>query len=100
MPKVTVVVPHNLDPDVIVAKTTQVVDKTIRDFEGHDLAIQWSGRNADILFKSLGFTIKGRMAVEEQRVLVEIDLPFAALMFKDKVQKAVTKNLTRAIEQA
>jgi len=31
-------------------------------------------------------------------VLVEVDLPFAAMMFKDKAEKAITKNITRALE--
>jgi len=29
--------------------------------------------------------------------VLEVDLPFAALMFKDKVEKAIAKNITRAL---
>jgi hypothetical protein len=100
MPKVTVTVPHHSDPDKVVEMAARVVEKTIQDFQGHDLTVTWSGRNADFQFKSMAFTIRGRMTVEEQQVVVEIDLPFAAMMFKDSVEKAVRKNMTRAIEQA
>ena len=98
MPKVTVTIPHSADPDELVAKVRPAVEKTVSDFEGHDLDITWSGRSAEFSFKSLAFTIKGRSEVRDADVLIEIDLPFAAMMFKDKVQKAITKNLTRAIE--
>jgi hypothetical protein len=87
-----------MDPDVMVEKTRQVVEKTVRDFEARDLEFNWNGRQGDFRFKSLAFTIQGRVAVEDASVLVEIDLPLAAMMFKDRVEKAVTKNLTRAIE--
>ena len=49
-------------------------------------------------FKSMAFTIGGRALAEPTGVLVEVDLPFAALMFKDKAEKAITKNITRALQ--
>jgi len=98
MPKVTVSVPHQLDPDEAMARSRPVVEKTVKDFEGHDLEANWSERAAEFSFKSMAFTIKGHVAIEDAQVTVDIDLPFAAMMFKDRVHKAVTKNLTRALE--
>ena len=99
MPKVTVSVPHNTgDPKAIIAKSKPVIEKTVKDFEGHNLETEWAETSADFTFKSLGFHIKGRLFADDQNVTVEVDLPFAALIFKDRVQKAVTKNLTRALE--
>jgi hypothetical protein len=96
MPKVTVAVAHQMDPEEVKQKATPVIEKTVKDFEGHDLQLAWTGRQAEYSFKSLAFTIKGAIRVEPDTVVVEVDLPFAAMMFKDKVHKAVTKNLTRA----
>ncbi|MFV2067823.1 MAG: polyhydroxyalkanoic acid system family protein [Pirellulales bacterium] len=84
----------------MIERTGRVVEKTVKDFEGHDLAIDWSDGSAHFTFKSLAFTIKGSATVAADQVVVEIDLPFAAMMFKDKVERAITKNLTRAIEEA
>ena len=99
MPKVTVSVPHNSgDPQEIIAKSKPAIEKTVKDFEGHNLEIEWADTSADFTFKSLGFNIKGRLFADEENVTVEVDLPIAALIFKDRVQKAVTKNLTRSLE--
>ena len=40
----------------------------------------------------------GQVLAEASDVVVEVDLPFAALMFKEKVEKAIAKNITRALQ--
>ena len=99
MPDVTVEVPHKMDPQEVIDKAKPVLEKTIEDFEGHDLDMQWTDNRADFSFKSLAFTIKGNMVVEADKLAVTIQLPFAAMMFKDKVQQAITKRLTRAMSE-
>ena len=98
MPKVTVVVPHDQEPGEIVEKVRPAIDKTVQDFQGRDFKSNWMERSADFSFKSMAFTIKGNVAVDEEQVSVDVDLPFAAMMFKERVEKAITKNITKAIE--
>jgi hypothetical protein len=100
MPKVRVAVPHQLDPDEVVNRAGPYIEKIVEDFQGHDLDLRWEGRNANFSFKSLAFSIKGDVAVTEKEIAVSVDLPFAAMMFKDKVEKAIGKNLHRAISEA
>lgn len=97
MPKVTVKVPHNLPQQKAVEQARPALDKTVSDFEGHDLQIAWNGPAADFSFKSLAFTIKGNVTIDAEQATVQVDLPFAAMMFKDKVEKAIAKNLSRAL---
>jgi hypothetical protein len=97
MPKITVRVPHALEPAAAFAKVQPALEKTVTDFQGHDLAMEGNETSADFTFKSLAFTIKGRTEVKPGEVVVEIDLPFAAMMFKDKAERAVTKNISRAL---
>jgi len=99
MPDVTVEVPHGLDPQEVIDKAKPVLEKTISDFEGHDLEMQWTDNRAEFSFKSLAFTIKGNMVVETGKLTVTIELPFAAMMFKDKVQQAISKRLTKAMTE-
>lgn len=98
MPKVSVAVPHELDPDEVVERAGPYVEKIVDDFQGEDLEIEWEGRSANFTFKSLTFKIKGDVAVTEDDIGVTVDLPFAAMIFKDKVEKAIAKNLKRAID--
>ena len=100
MPKVTVAVPHTENPDEIVKRAEPYIEKMVDDFQGDDLELEWDGRKADFSFTSLTFKIKGNVEVDESQIEVAVDLPFAAMMFKDKVEKAITKNLTRAVEGA
>ena len=97
MPKVTVTVPHSMSAQEALAKAQPGLDKTVRDFQGHDLVTTPSGDSASFKFKSMAFTISGSVRATDKEVVVEIDLPFAAMMFKGKTQKAVTKNVTKAL---
>ena len=99
MPKVAVAVPHDQPPEEVAEKIKPAIDKTVQDFQGYDVEINWTGCDATFQFKSMAFTIKGKVAVDAQQALVEVDLPFAAIMFKERTEKAITKNLTRALEQ-
>jgi hypothetical protein len=97
MPKITVRVPNN-DPKVALAKIRPALEKTVKDFQGHDLALTGDESKLEFTFKSMAFTISGRAIAETTDVVVEVDLPFAAMMFKDKAERAITKNITRALE--
>ncbi len=97
MPKITVRVPHSLPPAEAFAKIQPALQKTVADFQGHDLALVASDTSQTFTFKSMAFTIKGKAEATAGEVVVEIDLPFAAMMFKDKAERAITKNVTRAL---
>jgi superfamily II helicase len=97
MPKISVRVPHNIDPVAALAKTQPALEKTVTDFQGHDLAVTSSGNATSFSFKSMAFTIRGRAEALPGEVVVEVELPFAAMMFKDKAERAIAKNLSRAL---
>ena len=97
MPKITVRVPHS-DPKGALAQIRHALEKTVNDFQGHDLELTGDASNLQFKFKSLAFTITGRAIAEPSDVVVEVDLPFAAMMFKDKAEKAIAKNITRALQ--
>ncbi len=98
MPKITVSVDHDRDPQAAAERAKPALEKTAQDFQGRDLEIQWNETDADFSFKSMAFTIKGKVHVDANQVTVEVDLPFAAIMYKDKAEKAIQKNLIRALE--
>jgi len=100
MPKVTVRVPHSLAPAAALSRLKPALEKTVTDFQGHDLVQEGSETATAFTFKSMAFTIKGRAEATPAEVLVEVELPFAAMMFKDKAERAITKNVTRALEAA
>ena len=98
MPRISVTLPHQLPTEEVAEKIRPALEDTVDDFEGRELQIEWHDDKADFSFKSLAFTIKGEVTVDESEVSVHIDLPFAAMIYKDKVKKGVTKNVTHALE--
>ncbi|HZL87353.1 MAG TPA: polyhydroxyalkanoic acid system family protein [Pirellulaceae bacterium] len=97
MPKITVKVPHEGEPKETFGKIRSALEKTVKDFQGVDLELSEGDTSANFKFRSMAFTITGRAEAMPKEVLVEVDLPFAALMFKDLAEKAISKNLTRAL---
>src|SRR2546425_11338803 len=97
MPKITIRVP-NSEPKAALARIKPALEKTVADFQGHDLELTGDDSALEFKFKSLAFTITGRALAEASDVVVEVDLPFAAMMFKEKAEKAIAKNITRALQ--
>ncbi|MCA9246797.1 MAG: polyhydroxyalkanoic acid system family protein [Planctomycetales bacterium] len=98
MPKVSVSVPHNLSATEALEKVQPALDKTVKDFNGHSMETTPGDNSADFKFKSMAFTISGQVRATDSDITVDVELPFAAMMFKEKTQKAISKNLTRALE--
>ena len=98
MPKVTVTVPHHSDPNQVMEQAKPYIEKIVNDFEGEDMDLQLSERRGEFSFRSMMFKINGSVEIGDQDITVVVDLPFAAMIFKDKVEKAIRKNLTRALE--
>lgn len=97
MPKLVVRVPHTLSPAEALARVRPALEKTVHDFQGEDLVVSQSETSAEFTFRSLAFTIRGQVRAEPDQLVVEVELPFAALMFKDKAERAIAKNLSRAL---
>jgi hypothetical protein len=48
-------------------------------------------------FTTYGFNIKGDLAVEPEAVKMNANLPFAAMMFKGKIEQAIRDELTKVL---
>ena len=56
-----------------------------------DLHQEWQENRLTISFKAQGLAIKGSLAVGEEQVSVEVDLPLMARMFEGRVQEEVLR---------
>lgn len=97
MPKVTVSIPHQQPVEEAKTKIQPAIQTVLEAFNATDVMVNWTGDDAVFQCKSMGFSIKGTGKVEANKVEITVDLPFAALMFKDRVEKSLTKHLTRAL---
>lgn len=99
MPRVSVSVPHQFPQQEVIDRAGPYIEKMVEDFEGDDFELTWTGPKGAFSFRSLMFQITGDIEVTDSAIQVGVDLPFAAIMFKDKVEKAIAKNLTKALSE-
>ena len=99
MPKLTVAVPHSLSQEEVTSRLKGFLERVRGRYEDQvsDLQEQWGENSGTFSFKTYGFNVKGNVDVEPSQVKVEGDLPFAAMMFKGKVEQAIRENLTRLL---
>ncbi len=91
MPKMKVSVPHSLDPDEATRRIKNLVGDVKKQFADKvtDLREDWNGNNGQFAFKAMGFEIAGIVHVDSKEVRIESDLPFAASMFKGRIESAI-----------
>ena len=100
MPKVSVVVPHTRDPKQVIEKAKPAMEKMVHDFQGSNLVIDSTDSTLDFSFKSFGFSIKGAAEARPGELEINVDLPFAAMMFKDMAESTIRNSVQEALAQA
>ncbi|HUD47873.1 MAG TPA: polyhydroxyalkanoic acid system family protein [Candidatus Baltobacteraceae bacterium] len=97
MPKIHLSVPHVLGQEEAKRRVAVLLADTRSQFGGHvsDVAEAWSGWVDIFSFRAMGFSIEGKLEVQAAQLLIDIDIPFAALPFKGRVESEI---LTHARE--
>ncbi len=100
MPRVSVNVPHNRDPQKVITGAKTAMEKMVHDFQGSNLIITSTETTLVFSFKSFGFTIKGDAEARPGDLGINVDLPLAAMMFKDMAEQTIRSSVTQALAQA
>jgi hypothetical protein len=92
MPTLKASIPHKLGAEEAKKRITNLIGdvRTKYSSMATDVQESWNGPNANFGFKAMGFPISGTMRVEADVVHVEVNLPFAALPFKSKIEEQIT----------
>ena len=99
MPKLSISVPHSLSKEEATSRLKGFLER-VRSRYGDqvsDLQEQWGESSGNFSFKTYGFNVKGSVVVFPTEVVVDGDLPFAAMMFKGKVEQTIRENLERLL---
>ena len=99
MPKLNLAVPHGLSQEEAATRLKGFLEKVRAKYQDKfsDLEEEWTDNTSKFSFKSMGFAFKGNVAVNDNDVKLEGDLPFAAMMFKGKIEETIRDNLTRLL---
>jgi hypothetical protein len=99
MPSLTISVPHSLSAEEATARLKTFFARLKERYQDKmsSLEEQWSGNKLDYSFSTFGFSIKGDLNVEPGEVKVNGSLPFAAMMFKGKIEQSVREELEKVL---
>ena len=97
MPVIKIIVPHQLGMDEARQRILRLMAETKAKFDAKISEVEetWNGNRGLFRFKAMGFSVSGNLNVEPNLANVEINLPFAALPFKSRIESDLT---TRARE--
>lgn len=99
MPSFNVEVPHSMGQAVAQERMESFLDSMERKYKDQisDLSGSWTDNILNFSFSTFGIKIVGKMTVEQDKVLFDGELPFAAMMFKGKIASGIQEALEKAL---
>jgi hypothetical protein len=90
-------VPHKLSADEAKSRLERFIETLQAKFgeKVSDLHQAWSGNTLTFAFKTFGFKIAGAIDSLDNKLDVSGDIPFAAMMFKGKIETEIREQLGR-----
>jgi hypothetical protein len=101
MPKVEGTYPHSMTKEEAIIASKKAMTKLVESFEATDTDVVISSgltggeENIGFSCKSRGFSISGKVSVEEKNIKVVVELPMIAIAFKGLVKAAMDKNIPK-----
>ena len=88
MPVIKISIPHQLGAEEAKKRITKLLGETKAHYGDKisDLEETWMEDRGQFRFKVMGFSVSGNLQVEPSQVQGELNLPFAALPFKSKIE--------------
>ena len=99
MPKLDLEIPHQLSADEAKARLTQFTEALQSKFQDQvsDLEQSWEGNDLIFGFKTFGIKIEGKISSLDNKLVLDGELPFAAMMFKGKIESEIREQLERLV---
>ena len=99
MPKLSFSVPHSLDKAEARSRLEKFAEGVRNKYQGQvkDIKEWWEGDTLCFAFRTMGINIDGRLAVEDDRIALDGNLPFSAMMFKGKIESSLRDELQKLV---
>ena len=99
MPSFKTEVTHKQGKEQAVEKLRSFLDGVAEQYKDQvsKLDGNWSDNVLDFSLTTFGFSITGKLTVEDETAQLEGQLPFAALAFRGKIEKGIAAELERAL---
>lgn len=99
MPKFGVRVPYTIDKDEARTRLERFAEMLEAKFANQvsDLQQSWDGDTLKFHFKTYGIPLDGGITVGDNELNVAGDIPFAAMMFKGKIESEIREQLEKIV---
>ena len=99
MPKFNTAVPNPLGKDNARSAVEGLLSRVTEKYGDQVSALDqsWEGDTLNFSMTTYGFKITGNLVVEEEQVKIDGDLPFAAAMFKGKIEGSIRNELEKCL---
>jgi len=97
VPKINFEVPHSFSSDDAKEKLQKFAEMIQAKFQDQvsDLEQSWEGNDLSFGFKTFGIKIAGKITALDNKLTVDCDLPFSAMMFKGKIESEIRGQLEK-----
>jgi hypothetical protein len=99
MPQFSVTVPHQMQQQEATERLHALVDRIVQSQGGQVEVFDqtWNDNVLSFGFKTFGVKLTGTMTVGPDDVRVVGDIPFAAMLFKGKIESGIEEQLQRML---
>ncbi len=99
MPAFGTEVPHSLGKEAATERLKSFIDQVRDRFKDKVSAIDgsWQENKLDFSLTTFGITVTGKLTVEEEKAVLDGQLPFAAFAFKGKIEQDIKAALEKAL---
>jgi putative polyhydroxyalkanoate system protein len=99
VPKINMEIPHALKVEEAKSRLERMAESLESRYGGQvkDMSQSWVGNLLTFGFKTMGMRFDGNVGVEDNKVVVNGDLPFTAMMFKGKIESEIRQQLERIL---
>ena len=94
MPKIQIEIPHQLSAEEARSRLEKFTEGLPQD-QVSDLEQSWDENTLTFGFKTFGIKIGGQLTAAAEKLSVEVELPFSAVMFKGKIESEIKSQLER-----
>ena len=95
MPRLTMNTPHSLGQEEAARRLKEKFSAVREELGGQvsDLHEQWDDHTLSFGFKTMGMKVSGEVAVHEDQVKLNAQMPLAAAMFKGMIETKIREEL-------
>jgi len=99
MPSFSIEVPHNLGQQAAKERLEGFLKQIEEKYKGQIGEVDggWDGYTLNYAFSTFGIAIKGKLTIEEDKVVLDGEIPLSAMMFKGKITGGVKEALEKAL---